>query len=84
MKYIDVVIDNKSEHTDMLYTYGCSEDEIQVGQKVCVPFGKGNRIREAYVFRVVDEPEREYPNLKFAESLDPDICLTEEMIRTCI
>ena len=46
MKYIDVVIDNKSEHTDMLYTYGCSEDEIQVGQKVCVPFGKGNRIRE--------------------------------------
>ena len=84
MKYIDVVIDNKSEHTDTFYTYGCEQEEVSVGQKVRVPFGQGNRIRDAYVFRVLEKPRQEYKNLKYAESLDEEICLTEEMIRTCI
>jgi len=84
MKYIDVVIDNKSEHTDVLYTYGCEDDSVCTGQKVYVPFARGNRIREAYVFRVYDEPEQEYKNLKFAESLDKEIVLSSEIIDTCI
>ncbi len=83
MKYIDVVIDNKSEHTDVLYTYGCENDEIRVGQKVYVPFARGNKVREAYVFSVSDEPDREYKNLKYVESEDEDICLNQEMIDTC-
>ncbi len=83
MKYIDVVIDNKSEHTDALYTYGCEDDHIRVGQKVYVPFANGNRIREGYVFSVADTPDKEYKNLKFVDSLDEDICLNEEMVSTC-
>jgi primosomal protein N' (replication factor Y) len=84
MKYIDVVIDNKSEHTDVLYTYGCENDEIKVGQKVYVPFARGNKIREAYVFNVQDTPDKEYSNLKYTESEDEDICLNREIIDTCI
>ena len=84
MKYIDVVIDNKSEHTDVMYTYGCEDDSVRVGQKVYVPFARGNKIREGYVFAVADEPDREYKNLKYVESLDEDICLDQEMIDTCI
>lgn len=83
MKYIDVAIDNKSEHTDTLYTYGCREEQVGIGQKVYVPFGLGDKVREAYVFRVSHEPETEYKKLKYAESLDEEICLTEEMINTC-
>lgn len=83
MKYIDVAIDNKSEHTDTLYTYGCEEDQVRVGQKASVPFGRGDRVREAYVFQVSDQLEQEYQNLKYAESLDEDICLTEEIMETC-
>ncbi len=83
MKYIDVVIDNKSEHTDVLYTYGCEDDEIGIGQKVYVPFAKGNKVREAYVFDVSDEPDREYKNLKYVESLDEDICMNREIVDTC-
>lgn len=83
MKYIDVVIDNKSEHTDVLYTYGCEDDHIKVGQKVYVPFARGNKIREAYVFRVSDRPEQEYSNLKYVDSIDDDICLSQEIIDTC-
>lgn len=83
MKYADVIIDNKSEHTDVLYTYGCEDDSIRVGQKVYVPFARGNKIREAYVFRVSDEPDQEYKNLKYIDSIDEDICLSQEMIDTC-
>lgn len=84
MKYIDVAIDNKSEHTDTLYTYGCRDDRVQIGQKVYVPFGLGNKVREAYVFRILDKPEREYKNLKYAEALDEEICLDREIISTCM
>ncbi len=83
MKYIEVVIDNKSEHTDTLYTYGCLEEQVQIGQKVYVPFGLGNKVREAYVFRISDRAEQEYKNLKYVTSLDPQVCLSEEMINTC-
>lgn len=83
MKYIDVVIDNKSEHTDVLYTYGCDNDDIQIGQKVYVPFARGNKVREAYVFAISDEPDREYKNLKYVDSLDDDISLSREIIDTC-
>ncbi|MBP3384232.1 MAG: primosomal protein N' [Firmicutes bacterium] len=84
MKYVDVIIDNKSEHTDVMYTYGCEDDSIRAGQKVYVPFSQGNRIREGYVFRVADEPDQEYKNLKYIESADEDICLNQEIVDTCI
>lgn len=83
MKYIDVAIDNKSEHTDILYTYGCRDDRVCIGQKVHVPFGNGDKLREAYVFRVFNEPEKEYKTLKYVDRLDEEICLTEEIIHTC-
>lgn len=84
MKYIDVAIDNKSEQTDTLYTYGCEDDQVKIGQKVAVPFGKGDRVRDAYVFQVADEARQEFKKLKYAESRDDEICLNEEMIRTCL
>lgn len=84
MKYIDVVIDNKSQHTDVLYTYGCKWDEVQIGQKVYVPFARGNKIREAYVVRIADTLSAEYKNLKYVEKLDEEICLNQEMIETCM
>ena len=37
MKYINVVIDNNSDHTDNLYTYCCEDDRVKVGSKVYVP-----------------------------------------------
>ena len=84
MKYVDVIIDNKSEHTDVMYTYGCCDDHISVGRKVYVPFARGNKIREGYVFRVADEPDQEYKNLKYIDSIDEDVCLSQEIVDTCI
>ena len=36
MKYVDVVIDNKSEYMDSFFTY-LAPDDINVGDKVSIP-----------------------------------------------
>lgn len=83
MKYVDLVIDNRSDNTDRFYTYGCEDERVGVGSKVKVPFARGNKEREAYVFRVFDEPEEEIKNLKYVLSLCEDFSLSEEAIETC-
>jgi primosomal protein N' (replication factor Y) len=86
MKYIDVVIDNNTAHTDNLFTYQCEDDSVKVGTKVFVPFTMGDRVRDAYVFRVADEPPEEVRGvrLKSAAGIDPDISLSEEAVETCV
>lgn len=82
MKYVQVAIDNKNDSTDMLYTYGCTLDDIEVGNRVYVPFNRGNKIRQAYVFAVDDTCEQDFKNLKYVESIDDEIKLSEEAIET--
>lgn len=84
MKYVNLVIDNKSDSTDTFFTYGCDFDQVNVGDKVYVPFNRSNKIKEAYVFQVLDKLEKDVPGLKYVESIDEDIYLTKEQIETCI
>lgn len=83
MKYLDIVIDNRSRATDNFFTYACEDDDIRIGQKVYVTFGKSRSLRAGYVFRVNDTYEGDY-ELKSIEAVDENISLTEEMVRTCI
>ncbi len=82
MKYADIVIDNKSQMTDSFYTYLCRDEDAVIGQKVYVPFARSRALREGYIFDIRDEDDR---NLKFREidHADENICLNEEMIKTC-
>ncbi len=84
MKYVKVVIDNKSDYTDTFYTYGCKFENIEVGKKVTVPFGKSNKEKDAYVFHVMDQIDEQFENLKYVSSIDEDVYLTKEQIDTCI
>lgn len=85
MKYVNIVIDNKSDSTDNLYTYGCEHEDIKLGSKVYVPFAKGNRLREGYVVSMAEEVESELlPKIKMVESVDEEVCLTEETVRTAL
>ena len=84
MKYVNVVIDNKSDYTDTFYTYGCKFDNVHIGSKVTVPFGKSDREKNAYVFQILDKIETEFDNLKYVSSVDEDVYLTKEQIDTCI
>ena len=89
MRYADVVIDNNTDATDLRYTYAYDgEDELfSVGRKVIVPFGKYNRDTEGYIVSVSDsKPETvidgKVIKIKTIKSLDPEVCLSEEAIRT--
>lgn len=84
MKLADVIIDNKSEETDRFFTYGCGDETPEVGSKVYVPFGRGDKLREAYVFRVFDGEADQIKGLKYISAVDPDIVLTREMLDTAL
>lgn len=83
MKYINVVIDNNSRHTDTYYTYGTSLD-VKKGDIVKVPFNRGNKLKSAYVFQDDVVPECDPAIIKEIESVDSDISLTDEIIDTCV
>ncbi len=85
MKYANLVIDNKSNQTDQLYTYGIKGDDIKIGSKVYVPFAKGRNLREAYVIETDDHAgENLGARLRYIEKADDDVFLSEEMIRTAL
>jgi len=84
MKYVNVAIDNNNDNTDRLYTYGCEFDNVKIGQKIFVPFNRGNKVKAAYVFETMDKLEKEVKGLKYVESVDPEIYLNREMIETCV
>ncbi len=88
MKYVDVVIDNKSNSTDSLFTYKCENDSVAVGSKVYVPFAKGRKPREGYVVSVNDDPSEidsdVLKKLRSIESVDEEVSLTGEMVRSAM
>lgn len=85
MKYANIVIDNKSDSTDSLYTYCCNQEEAAVGSKVYVPFARGNRLREGYIVSFSENiPEDMSARLKNVEAVDKEVLLTEEMVRTAL
>lgn len=85
MKYVNLVINNRSDSTDAIYTYGCRDDRVKPGSKVLVPFAKGNRLREAYVVSVdEDAPDKIKKKLKYVHETDEEISLTDEMVRTSL
>lgn len=83
MKYVDLIIDNKSDMTDRVYTYGCRLEDVKVGSKVYVHFAKGKKERTAYVVAIRDTLEQEFSNLKYVLSVDPDVVLSPEIMETC-
>lgn len=83
MKYAKLVIENKSRHTDRLYTYRCTDD-TRIGQVVKLPFSKGNTERRGFVFDVTNECEIDDSKLKEISSIEEDISLTEEMVETAV
>ena len=83
MKYINVVVDNNSRHTDTYYTY-IAEQDVKKGNLVKVPFNRGKRRKTAYVFETDVQRECDPAVIKQVESVETTFSLTEEMIDTCI
>ena len=88
MKFVNVVIDNKSNSTDIMYTFACDDDAVKTGSKVYVPFARSKQLREGYVTSSIDDitkiEEEVRKKLKKVERIDQEVSLTEEMIRTAM
>ena len=80
MEYVNVIIDNNTDHTDSLFTYGSLIPGVKPGDKVSVPFTRWNKLREGYVHSFVEEPDAGIRNLKQVEGRDPEISLPSHAI----
>lgn len=69
-KYAKVIVKNNSIYTDNLFTYKIPKfllENLQIGHRVLVPFGRGNKPIEAYVFLITNKVEN---NIEFKELVD--------------
>lgn len=76
-----IAVDKTVYHFDKIFSYKIPQDlNIFPGQRVLVPFGKGNRLRQGMVLVVGEDYEE---NLKEISSvLDKEPLFTEEMLKT--
>ena len=84
MKYAGVIIDNNTSATDVIYTYKTELEDIDVGQKVLVPFSVHNRMTEGYVASLSDDPPEGISRIKEIKQIVPEVKLTEEAMKTAV
>ncbi len=84
-KYVLVVIRNATRKFDKLYTYRVPlnlSEEIVLGGRVQVPFGKGNKRTEALVFQILNDfIEKNQPIKDIIEVLDKNPLIDEELLQ---
>ncbi|MCM1991059.1 primosomal protein N' [Oceanirhabdus seepicola] len=78
MKYCGVIVNNESIALDKLFTYRIPENLrgfVEIGQHIKVPFGKGNKLKDAFVISMFDECE----NTEKLKEIS-DICAREPVL----
>jgi len=88
MEYCNIVVNTGTKATDRLFTYKIPLDllgKINRGDKVIVPFGKGNKLLEGFVFELSSSKASEgIKGIKeIKDLLDDDIKLSENQIDLC-
>ena len=83
MKYINVVVDNKSKYTDGFYTYK-AEQEVSVGDLVALPFGTSNKEKTGIVCGFVETLDFDEEKVKTILSIKEKDFLSEEIIKTAL
>lgn len=83
MHFLQVVLNKKTDQTDYLYTYTCSEN-LCIGDRVLVPFGHGNKVTEGFVFDISDRTDISPSKLKSVLKVIRDgVSLNKETIELC-
>lgn len=83
MKYINVIIDHNSRHTDNFFTYK-TDLPVKRGDLVQVPFNRGNKLKTAYVFDTDAIPNCDPAIIKEVVSVEEYVSLTDEIMDTCL
>ncbi|MFQ9981006.1 MAG: primosomal protein N' [Finegoldia magna] len=77
--YIDVIFRNKSKMTNRLYSYH-SNEEVEIGMRVIVPFGKSNINKLALVVRINENPNQDIDYKEIISVVDLNPIVTQESI----
>ncbi|WP_425448976.1 primosomal protein N' [Dethiothermospora halolimnae] len=82
---VEIIVDNKSRNTDRVYTYIVPDkyiEEIKLGTRVIVPFGRGNRKLEGIIINIKKNCGIEKNKLKAIEAIIDDVpILSENLLR---
>lgn len=82
-RYAKVVVRSNTVHTDNLFTYKVPEfliEELKEGHRVLVPFGRGNKPVEAFVFEIINYLEEDIKTKEIVDVLDEEpIFRSEEL-----
>ncbi len=65
--YAEIVVDNRHKETDKIYHYSIPDEmntTIQIGCRVLVPFGKGNKKVEGFVVGITHELHIDFKRIK--------------------
>ncbi len=74
-KYAKVIVRSNTIHTDNLFTYEIPEflsNELNLGHRVLVPFGRGNKPTEAFVFEIINNLDKNIKTKDIVDILDKD------------
>ena len=72
--YADIIIDISHEALDRVFSYKVPfslREEIQIGQQVAVPFGRGNHERKGFVVGFSDKTDYEEDKVKEIIRIEP-------------
>lgn len=83
--YAEVIVDNSSSNTDRLFTYLIPEKyrrDIEIGMRVLVPFGRGDKLLEGIVLNIADKISFDSKKLKRVTKLvDESSTISKDMLK---
>lgn len=82
-KYVKLIIDNKASKLDKLFTYILGKELVdiaQLGMRVIVPFGRGNKLIKGLIVEIVDEVQENYKFKKIIDILDDKPIISKSLI----
>lgn len=80
-KYAKVIVRSNTIYTDNLFTYQIPvflSDVIKIGHRILVPFGKGNKPTEAFVFQFTDSLDEKIKIKEIIDILDENPIFRKE------
>ncbi len=83
MKYAEIITDNKALEIDRPFTYIIPEkleDEVRLGVRVIVPFGRGNRTIKGLVINILDDFNREIKLKEIIDVIDEKALIDKELL----
>lgn len=83
--YADIIVDISHDKLDRTFQYIIPETllgKLEVGMRVNVPFGQGNRMITGYVINITDEAEFDVTKMKAVDSIvDEKVMIEGKMIQ---